>query len=407
VSRADGAIRTAAGVTVVVLAGIAGAISYSHMTELAHLHGEQGWRTHMFPLSVDGIEVVASLVLLADKRAARRSGLLPWAALIAGTTANFAANVAVGGIDIIGRAVSGWPAFALLIAVKLLFGLLDHPAAADAVIGRADEPPSTWVGRRQAGMTGTVPDHGDAGPDDQAGRGDRSADGRDGVDGPAAVPDDRDGQIDDCTTGHRDRPVSTSVTPDVARLMPAAREASATLTRRGQALTREALARQLRADGHAASNARVSALLKILAVEPVTQAPRRHGHGSIGQQLRRVPAVPGARRSPTPDVRRVPDLSFTGRGSEHRRRVRSQPRTDIDCQHDPPIRGPGQRQRSQGTAQPLGLDLTLRQGVIHRTVPTRCSATRLSSTSEVTGSSAHNTASVSSNSASARAVNEA
>ena len=100
------------------------------MTELAHLHGEQGWRTHMFPLSVDGIEVVASLVLLADKRASRRSGLLPWAALIAGTTASFAANVAVGGIDIIGRAVSGWPAFALLIAVKLLFGLLDHPASA-------------------------------------------------------------------------------------------------------------------------------------------------------------------------------------------------------------------------------------------------------------------------------------
>jgi len=87
----------------------------------------------MFPLSVDGIEIVASLVLLADKRAKRHAGRLPWAALIAGTCASFAANIAVGGSDWIGRAVSGWPAFALLIAVKLLFGLLEQPAIAEVV----------------------------------------------------------------------------------------------------------------------------------------------------------------------------------------------------------------------------------------------------------------------------------
>lgn len=68
-------------------------------------------------------------MLLADKRAGRRSGRLPWAALVAGTEASFAANIAVGGSDWIGRAVSGWPAFALLIAVTLLFGLLEHPPA--------------------------------------------------------------------------------------------------------------------------------------------------------------------------------------------------------------------------------------------------------------------------------------
>jgi len=248
VSRADGAIRTAAGVTVVALAGIAGAISYSHMTELAHVHGEQGWRTHMFPLSVDGIEVVASLVLLADKRAGRRSGLLPWAALIAGTTASFAANVAVGGVDVIGRAVSGWPAFALLIAVKLLFGLLDHPAAA---------------------QFGIVPDHADdadAVPDDRDGTRTRRPPTRDDRDEPRTVPDDahtdRDRRTDD-NAG----PLPSSAALDVAQLMPAARAARATLARDGQTLTREALARQLRADGHAASNARVSALLKALAAE--------------------------------------------------------------------------------------------------------------------------------------------
>jgi uncharacterized protein DUF2637 len=81
---ADGVIRAAAGVTVVGLAGVAGAISYSHMRGLAAAHGEAGWQAHTFPLSVDGIEIVASLVLLADRRAGRASGWLPWAALVRG-----------------------------------------------------------------------------------------------------------------------------------------------------------------------------------------------------------------------------------------------------------------------------------------------------------------------------------
>jgi hypothetical protein len=118
VSKVDTVVRTLAGVTVVGLAGIAGAISYSHMTHLAHQHGETGWRGHMFPLPVDGIEIVASLVLFADKHAGRKPGCLPWAALVAGTGASLAANIAVGGTDWIGRAVSGWPAFALLVPSK-------------------------------------------------------------------------------------------------------------------------------------------------------------------------------------------------------------------------------------------------------------------------------------------------
>jgi hypothetical protein len=129
---ADRIIVGAAGATVVVLAGVAGAISYSHMAELARSHGEVGWRAHAFPISVDGIEVVASLVLLAHRRGGTRAGWLPWAALAAGTAASVAANVAVGASDPVGRLVAGWPAVALLVAIKLLSGLLDaHGRSAD------------------------------------------------------------------------------------------------------------------------------------------------------------------------------------------------------------------------------------------------------------------------------------
>ena len=72
--RADTWMRATVTVTVAGLASIAGAISYSHMRNLAAAHGETGWQAHAFPLSVDGIEIVASLVLLADRRVGRHPG---------------------------------------------------------------------------------------------------------------------------------------------------------------------------------------------------------------------------------------------------------------------------------------------------------------------------------------------
>lgn len=47
--RADRWISRAATATVAGLAGIAGAISYSHMRQLADAHGETGWHAHAFP----------------------------------------------------------------------------------------------------------------------------------------------------------------------------------------------------------------------------------------------------------------------------------------------------------------------------------------------------------------------
>ena len=274
-SRADTAIRAAAGVTVVGLAGIAAAISYSHMTELAHAHGETGWRAHMFPLSVDGIEIVASLVLLADKRAARRSGSLPWAALIVGTGASFAANVAVGGTDLIGRAISGWPAFALLVTIKLLFSLFDHPTGpAPAETTTAAATPDTAGNHAHPPGNASPP----AAPDTTS------------PEQPKTTHDDRAGSPAHGACSHRpDRPTprpqaaATSRALDVSALLPTARAARDALAARGQRITRAGLARQMRADGHPVSSARASLLLKMLATEsaqhtsePASTRPRAH-----------------------------------------------------------------------------------------------------------------------------------
>src|SRR5215471_18152105 len=154
VRRTDTGIRAAAGVTVVALAGIAGAVSYSHMRELATAHGETGWQAHTFPLSVDGVEIEAYLVLLADRRTGRPSEWLPWASLAAGTTASLAANVAAAGADLVGRVVAGWPAFALLVAVKLLAQLLEPRREADRPHTDDDRPVPVYDGPRVEGTAG-------------------------------------------------------------------------------------------------------------------------------------------------------------------------------------------------------------------------------------------------------------
>jgi hypothetical protein len=51
-SPADRWISQAAAGTVAALAGLAGAISYSHMRQLAQDHGQPGWHAHAIPLSV-------------------------------------------------------------------------------------------------------------------------------------------------------------------------------------------------------------------------------------------------------------------------------------------------------------------------------------------------------------------
>lgn len=168
---ADAAVAVVTGVMVVGLAGVAGAISYSHMVELALAYGETRlWRAHMFPLAVDGVEIVASLVLLAERRMGRRvaerppgfgeavTRWLPWFALGLGTAASLAANVAVGGDSPVAKAVAGWPALALLLAVKMFFGLLDRAPQADsrdAAAGRAPTVGGEPIGdndRSEGGM---------------------------------------------------------------------------------------------------------------------------------------------------------------------------------------------------------------------------------------------------------------
>jgi hypothetical protein len=177
---------------------------------------------------VDGVEIVASLVLLADRRAGRRSGWLPWTALTIGTIASLAANIATADDGIISRVIAGWPAVALLIAVKLLSGILEHrPARA------AHGTESAGSGNADGTGNGTAPK--------------RPADIR-----PAG---------------------SAAAVPGTPDLIAAARAARDALHQDGKPLTRDALAARLRAAGHPVRYSRLTPLLQALRADPATRTP--------------------------------------------------------------------------------------------------------------------------------------
>jgi len=257
-SRTD---RILTAVTVVFVAGlavVAGTISFAHMHELATEHDQQGWKAFAFPISVDGLEIVAALYMVVQRRAGRRTGWLPWVALVVGTAASLAANIAVGGESVIGKILAGWPALSMLVSVKLLFGMIDH-GEDDQRTDRDDERPSA----DRPPAAGTVPQSSPhSGP--SAGL---TADERTGLLGPSTTGGTN--RAAGSTSGRSSDPASAPVPVDtrtVAHLLPAARAAGAALAATGLPLSRDRLADALR-DGRGVSNERVSLLLKILRAE--------------------------------------------------------------------------------------------------------------------------------------------
>lgn len=104
---------------VVVVAGVAAVVSYSHMQQLAQEAGE-GWRSWLIPVSIDGLVVAASMVLLTRRRAGVPGGALAWGALAAGVLASLAANMADARPEVTAVLVAGWPAAAFAVAFELL-----------------------------------------------------------------------------------------------------------------------------------------------------------------------------------------------------------------------------------------------------------------------------------------------
>ena len=140
---------------VLLVATVAALVSYAHMREVAERAGEQ-WRAYLLPLSVDGLVVAASMVLLTRRRVGLPGGWLAWCALLGGVGASLAANIAAAEPTTTARMVASWPAVAFAVAFELLLqqrrvaaaGPAGEDPPADMPVGDVGEPaPPSRVAR--------------------------------------------------------------------------------------------------------------------------------------------------------------------------------------------------------------------------------------------------------------------
>ena len=107
---------------VAVLAGIAGAGSFTHIRDTANEHGQHGPMAWAIAVCIDLTCVMAARERQRDKRIGRRAGPISWPTLVlvGGITLSLAANLAQADPSAWGRVVAATPAGAFLVAVSML-----------------------------------------------------------------------------------------------------------------------------------------------------------------------------------------------------------------------------------------------------------------------------------------------
>jgi hypothetical protein len=113
-------------ITVMLVAAFAAVVSYTHIRDLAMVNGYDWFTASILPLSVDGLIVGTSFMLVSASRALLRASVARFG-LWLGIVATIAANVAYGlPHGVVGSTVSAWPAVAFIVAVEAWMQLTKH-----------------------------------------------------------------------------------------------------------------------------------------------------------------------------------------------------------------------------------------------------------------------------------------
>ncbi|NJP34792.1 DUF2637 domain-containing protein [Micromonospora sp. HSS6-12] len=238
-----------------LIGGAAGAASFTHVHDVAAGHGQPGWLAWADAIVLELMSIAAGLEL-RRKRRLGKSVVFAAAVLVVAVSLSLAAQVVEAEASVIGWIAAALPALGFLAMVKIALGRTEaHPSNQTAHAERTKPGPPPAVDASVPDTRAPVPVTAAAVPDS-----------------PTAVP-----AVTDPPPAVPDRPDREASTgedgPEVAALVPAARTAASTLSAEGTPLSRKALARQLRADGHQLSNATASALVRVLRAETTAPAP--------------------------------------------------------------------------------------------------------------------------------------
>jgi hypothetical protein len=248
-----GAVRV---IATAAIAGIAAWVSYHHMAAVVARYGETGTVPYLLPLSVDGLIVIASVTLVELAGRRRDTATSPDPAEAPVTAPTRPQAVPAAGLT---EPVPAVPAEAVTVAARAV-----PSPAAGGVLAAAPTPGLAYG----TATDGAVVHHrGDPG-DSEA---EVDPDDPDDV----QIDHNTDTDLDEGGAAHNPVPGdSADLAPDLVPLLAAARDARDELTREGHTVSRDALARRMRRNGHTIRNNRVSELLAALRQE----APSANSH---------------------------------------------------------------------------------------------------------------------------------
>jgi hypothetical protein len=130
--------RFVTALAVLVVAAVAGLISFGHVEVLALTSGQTLLAARCLPVSIDGLVVASSMVLLDYARRGIPAPVLARVLLGLGVAATLTANAAAGASHgVAGVAVSMWPAVAFIGAAESFLMLLRGSRSQDAPAAEA------------------------------------------------------------------------------------------------------------------------------------------------------------------------------------------------------------------------------------------------------------------------------
>lgn len=126
---ADKLVRRTSYTAVFAVASVAGLLSYWHAVTVVGKHGQPGVYGHLYPATIDGLLIAASMVLLDAARNHEKPHWLAWLLAAGGTFMTLGANV-LDGIEygFLGSVIAAWPALALVGAYEMIMILIRNAA---------------------------------------------------------------------------------------------------------------------------------------------------------------------------------------------------------------------------------------------------------------------------------------
>ena len=137
----DRLARWTAVAAVLAVAAVAALISYRHAVDVVSEHGEPGTVGRLYPVTIDGLIVAASMVLLDAARHREQPPRLAWVMLMSGIGATLAVNLLAGlPSGWLAAIVATWPAAAFVGAYETLMLLVRASARRGAGAGGGTVP---------------------------------------------------------------------------------------------------------------------------------------------------------------------------------------------------------------------------------------------------------------------------